>query len=169
MASCWGQSRRIADFLNSFKGPHGVRPGITWNQSHGLHENIRLLFRLFFHTPFVHLFVPKHSPKGSQKVSRIMKIYKKTSTRSSLETIPAKSTSKVWESYPLQRFKPISKGPRYTKKHRKLDPKCTPELQFVSKMGTQKNNKNKAANKSSTLPKWSQIGDPGGHQSSTKL
>ena len=23
----------IADFLNSFKGPHGTNPGITWNQS----------------------------------------------------------------------------------------------------------------------------------------
>ena len=39
----------------------------------------------------------------------------------------------------------------------------------MSKMGTQKNNKKQAAKKSSTLPKLSQIGDPGGHQSSTKL
>ena len=41
------------------------------------------------------VLVTKHSPEGSQKVVEIMNIYKKTPTRSSLEIIPAKSTSKV--------------------------------------------------------------------------
>ena len=50
-----------------------------------------------------------------------------------------------------------------------MDPKWAPDLQFASKLDTQKNSKKQAAAKSSTLPKWSQIGDPGGHQSSTKL
>ena len=53
----------IADFLSSFKGPHGASLGITWDQPL---ENIRLIFRLFFHTPFIHIFVPKHSPKVFQ-------------------------------------------------------------------------------------------------------
>jgi len=39
----------------------------------------------------------------------------------------------------------------------------------VSKLGTQKNNNKQAAKKSSTLPKWSQIGDPRGGQSSATL
>ena len=82
-----------------------------------------------------------------------MKSSKTTSTRSSLEIIPAKSSSKVGKSYPLQRFKPISKGPRYPKKHRQLDPKWIPELQIVRKISTQKNNKKKAANKSSKTTK----------------
>ena len=75
----------------------------------------------------------------------------------------------MWKSYPLQRSKPISKGPRYPKKHHNLDPKWTPELQIVSKMGVQKISKKQSAKKSSTLPKWSQIGAPGSHQSSTKF
>ena len=143
----------VPEKLNSFKGPHGANAGISRNYLYLLPGTFPLLFRLFFHTPFFHLFVPKHSPEGSQKVSKIMKIYKKTSTRSSLETIPAKSTSKVWKSYPLQRFKPISKGPGYPKKHRQLDPKWTPELQIVRKIGTQKNNKKQAAKKSSKAAK----------------
>ena len=85
----------VPEKLNSFKGPHGTNLGITRNYLHSLHENIPLFFRLFFHTPFFRLFVPKHSPEGIHKVSQIMKIYKKTSTRSRLETIPAKSTSQV--------------------------------------------------------------------------
>ena len=36
-------------------------------------------------------------------------------------------------------------------------------------MGVQKNSKKQSAKKSSTLPKWSQIGTPGSHQSSTKF
>ena len=43
-----------------------------------------------------------------------------------------------------------------------------PDLQIVRQTGTQKNNK-KTAKKSSKVRKLSQIGDPGGHQSSTKL
>ena len=39
----------------------------------------------------------------------------------------------------------------------------------MSKMGVQKISKKQSAKKSSTLPKWSQIGAPGNHQSSTKF
>ena len=95
----WGQSRRIADSLSSFKGPHGANPGISWNYLYLWPGTFPLFFRLFFHTPFFHLFVTKHSPTGSQKVLKIVKIFKKTSTRSSLENIPAKSISKVWKSF----------------------------------------------------------------------
>ena len=66
-------------------------------------------------------------------------------------------------------FKPISKGPTYPKKHHKLEPKRNPEQQIVGKMGVQKNTKKLAANKSSTLPKLSQIGDPRGGQSAAKF
>ena len=61
----------VADYLNSFKGPHGASAGIPRDQPL---ENIRLLFRLFFHTPFFHIFVPKHSPKGDPKTIKKNKI-----------------------------------------------------------------------------------------------
>ena len=57
----------VADYLSSFKGPHGASPGITLDYSYGPHENIRLLFRLFFHIPFCPISVPKHPPKGGPK------------------------------------------------------------------------------------------------------
>ena len=129
----------IADCLNSFKGPHGARDGISWNQSYGLHKNIRLLFRLFFHTPFFHLFVPKRCPKGSHEVWKNRQNLQKNIHPIQLGKHTCKKLPKVWKSYPLQRFKPISKGPRYPKQHHNLDPKWIPELQIVRKMGTQKN------------------------------
>ena len=58
----------IVDFLSSFKGPHGVRPGIPRDQPYGMHENIRLIFRLFFHTPFFHILVAKHPPKAGPQI-----------------------------------------------------------------------------------------------------
>ena len=58
------------------------------------------------------------------------------------ETISAKSTSKVWKSYPLQRFKPISKGPRYPKKHQNWTPNgprnCNLWAKWVPKKTTKK-------------------------------
>ena len=99
----------IADFLSSFKGPHGSRDEIARNYLHGLHENIRLLFRLFFQAQFVHLFVPKHSPEGSQKVLKIMKIYKKhppdLAWKSYLQKAPPKCENRIL-------FKVLSLFPR---------------------------------------------------------
>ena len=91
-----------------------------------LHEDIRLICRLFFHIPFIHIFVAKHSPKGIQKVLKIVKIHKKTPTRSSLEIIPAKRTSKVWKSYPLQNFNPIFQGSQVPEKTSQIEPQMDP-------------------------------------------
>ena len=85
----------IADFLNSFKGPHGASPRINRNPAYGLHENNPLIFRFFFRTPFFHVFVPKQSRKRFQKVSKIVEIHEKTPSGSSFQFIPPKRIPKV--------------------------------------------------------------------------
>ena len=147
-------------------GPISELLGISYNYRMKIFDSC---FACFSTLQVLTFFSQKHSPKGGPKSKTNCKIDKKTLTRSSLEIIPEKRISKVWKSYPLQRFKPISKGPRYTKKHCHLDPKWTPELQIVRKKGTQKNCKKQAAKKSSKVPKVSQIGDPRGGQSSANL
>ena len=131
------KSRRIADSLVSFKGLYGRYSELAGIPPSSCMKLFHYFFVCFSIIHFFHLSVSKHPPERSRKVSKITKIYNKTSTRSSLETIPAKSSSKVLKSYPLQRFKPISKGPRYTKKHRKLDPNgprnCNLQAKWPSK------------------------------------
>ena len=98
-------------------------------------------------------FLSQNTPrKGVQQVVKIIKFAKKHPPDLAWKSYLQKGSPKC-ENLPLQRFKPISKGPRYTEKHRKLDPRWTPDLQFVCKLGTPKNNKKQAAKKSSTLPK----------------
>jgi hypothetical protein len=75
-------------------------------------------------------------------------------------TIPAKSNSKYENRIPSNVLSLFPKVPG-TQKTSLFGPKIYPGIQFVSKMGIQKNSKKQIAKKSSTLQKWSRIRDPG--------
>ena len=126
------------------------------NTSQGLFPRVTL-FEVFFDS-FLHLHLYAHLLQNTtkmdvQKTPKISKISKYSLTKSSLEIMPAKTTSKVWKSYSLQRFKPIFKVPRYPKKAPKLDPKWTPKLQNIRKLRSQKSDKKHTAHKSSKVSK----------------
>ena len=59
------------------------------------------------------------------------------------ETIPAKSTSKVWKSYPLKRFNPISKVPRYPKSIANWSPNGPRNCKLWEQWAPKKTTKNK--------------------------
>ena len=132
----------------------GPVPGLRGISRMACMKTIRRIFRLFFHTP-VFLICCKNTPQnGVQQTSNILKIDKRLLIKSSLEIMPAKRASKVWKSYSLQRFKPISKVPRYPKKAPKLDPIWILKLKNVRKWRTQKNNKKQTTTKSAKGSKW---------------
>ena len=147
-------------------GPISELVGISCMARMKISDSFSASFSILHFFTFLYQNTPR---KGVQKVIKIVKLIKKSPTRSSLHLMPVKRISKVWKSYPLQSFKPISKGPSHPKKHHKLNPNWTPDLQFVNQMGTEKKCKKQAANKSSNSSNLSQIVYPGAGQSSAKL
>ena len=115
-----------------------------------------------FSTLHIFIFLSQNTTqKGGPKVLKIVKNNKKTPTRSSLEIIPAKRISKVWKSYPLQRFKLISKGPIYPKKHNKLNPEWIRNCKLWSKWALKKTSKNKSLKSHQLYQNGLKLGTPG--------
>ena len=83
--------------------------------------------------------------------------------------MPAKGASKVWKSYSLQRFKPMSKVPRHPKKLTRLDRKWTLKLQNVRKRRSQKNKQKPTAKMSSKGSKFCQMGLPSRGRNDPKI
>ena len=85
------KSRRIADFLSSFKGPHGPLSEL-------LGISCMKIIHLFFGSfSILHFFtfLCQNPPRKLQKVSKIVKIHEKTPSRSSFEFVPPKRIPKV--------------------------------------------------------------------------
>ena len=82
--------------LSSFKGPHGPVPELVGISRIARMKIFDCLFVCFSALLFFLFFSQNRPRKGVQKVLKIITIAKKTPTRSSLEILPAKSTSKVW-------------------------------------------------------------------------
>ena len=114
----------------------------------GISCNYRMkMFDMFFgcfSTLHLFTFLSQNTfQKGSAKCKKNIKINEKTPTRSSFEFVPPKRNPKVWKSYPLQSFKPISKSPRYPKNITNWNPNGPRNCKLWAKWVPEKTTKNK--------------------------
>ena len=112
------------------------------------------VFDSFFILHFFTYLSQKGGPTKRQKSQNSVKDHSSNlAWKSCLQKGPPKC-----ESYSLQRFKLISKVPRYPEKPPKLDPELLVKLQNVRKLRTPKNYKKSFAGKSSKVPQLYQQG-----------